>query len=95
LVQLTTAGAEDCRECDDLQSRPYFFVLAITEPLQGIGAGNISLSLSFDDGAHREPVFNALAVGGRIAMPMDKAFWGGRFEMVTDRFGTEWMVSLP
>ena len=23
------------------------------------------------------------------------AFWGGRFGMLTDKFGTEWMVTLP
>ena len=58
-------------------------------------AGNISLSLSLDDGARGEQIFNALAAGGNVSMPMDKAFWGGRFGIVTDTFGTEWMVVLP
>jgi len=58
-------------------------------------AGNISLSLSFDDAATGERIFNALAVGGKIGMPIDKAFWGGRFGMLTDKFGSEWMVVLP
>ena len=58
-------------------------------------AGNISLALSFDDAATGERIFNALAVGGNVGMPIDKAFWGGRFGMVTDRFGTEWMCTLP
>jgi PhnB protein len=58
-------------------------------------AGNISLSLSLDDHERGERFFNALAAGGKITMPLDKAFWGGRFGMVVDRFGTEWMVESP
>jgi PhnB protein len=58
-------------------------------------AGNVSLALSFDDGHRGERVFNGLAAGGTIGMPIDKAFWGGRFGMVTDKFGSEWMVTLP
>jgi uncharacterized glyoxalase superfamily protein PhnB len=27
--------------------------------------------------------------------PIDAAFWGGRFGVVVDKFGTEWLVSLP
>ena len=58
-------------------------------------AGNISLALSFDDGARGEKTFNALAAGGKVAMPIDTAFWGGRFGMIVDKFGNEWMVTLP
>ncbi len=58
-------------------------------------AGNISLSLQLDDGARGEQIFNALAAGGKVGMPIDKAFWGGRFGMVIDKFGTEWMLALP
>lgn len=38
-------------------------------------------------------IFNAFADGGQIAMPIDKAFWAELFGMVTDKFGTPWMVS--
>lgn len=58
-------------------------------------AGNISLALTFDDAANGERIFNALAAGGAVGMPIDKAFWGGRFGTVSDKFGTEWLVSLP
>lgn len=58
-------------------------------------AGNISLGLSFEDGARGEQVFNGLAAGGKVIMPIDQAFWGGRFGMIVDKFGTEWMVTLP
>jgi PhnB protein len=58
-------------------------------------AGNVSMSLSLDDTARGERIFNALAAGGTVGMPIDAAFWGGRFGMVVDKFGTEWMVTLP
>ncbi|MBV9277982.1 MAG: VOC family protein, partial [Candidatus Eremiobacteraeota bacterium] len=55
--------------------------------------GNISLALATTEG-EGERVFNALAEGGKVAMPLEGAFWGGRFGMVHDRFGTEWMVTV-
>jgi PhnB protein len=58
-------------------------------------AGNVSFSLTLDDAARGERIFNALAAGGKVGMPIDSAFWGGRFGIVTDKFGTEWMVVLP
>ena len=38
-------------------------------------------------------VFDALAEGGQVTMPLDKTFWAEAFGMVTDRFGTPWMVN--
>jgi PhnB protein len=58
-------------------------------------AGNISLALSYDDAGRGEQTFNALGEGGKVTMPIDKAFWGGRFGIVVDKFGTEWMMTLP
>ena len=57
--------------------------------------GNISLALSFDDAARGEQIFNGLAAGGKVGHPISPAFWGGRFGMLTDKFGTEWMCTLP
>ena len=58
-------------------------------------AGNVSLALNFDDGAEGERVFAALSNGGNVRMPVGPAFWGGRFASVVDRFGTEWIMTLP
>jgi len=57
-------------------------------------AGNISLSLGFDDASEGERVFNALAEGGVIEMPLADQFWGARYGSLTDRFGIEWMVNI-
>jgi PhnB protein len=58
-------------------------------------AGNISLALSFDDAARGEQIFNGLSQGGKVVRAIENAFWGGRFGMVVDKFGSEWMLTLP
>jgi PhnB protein len=40
-----------------------------------------------------ERVFNALAEGGQVTMPMAETFWSPMFGMCIDRFGTPWMVN--
>lgn len=57
--------------------------------------GNISLGLAAPDRTAGERVFKALSQGGNVTMPMDDAFWGGRFGIVQDRFGNEWLLTSP
>ena len=41
-------------------------------------------------------MFDALADGGQVQMPLAKTFFSPRFGMVADRFGMGWMViALP
>jgi len=56
--------------------------------------GNVSLGLAAKDDAEGERVFKALAEGGKITMPLEDVFWGGKFGVVHDRFGTEWMMTV-
>lgn len=58
-------------------------------------AGNVTLALAATDAAEGERIFKALAEGGVVKMPLDDAFWGGRFGLLTDRFGNEWMITTP
>jgi PhnB protein len=51
-----------------------------------------SLSLIYPTPAEARPVFEALAEGGKVTMPMTATFWSDGFGMLTDRFGTPWMV---
>ena len=53
----------------------------------------ITVSLSLPDPAAAERVFKALADQGTISMPFGKTFWSAGFGMLTDRFGTPWMVN--
>jgi PhnB protein len=53
-----------------------------------------SLGLSAATDADAEKLFNALALGGQIKMPLTKTFWTSKFGMLTDKFGVGWMVSV-
>jgi PhnB protein len=51
-----------------------------------------ALSLSYDSADEARRVFDALVQGGSVTMPMTKTFWAETFGMLTDQFGTPWMV---
>ena len=52
-----------------------------------------SMSVNTKDAAEAERMFNELATGGKIEMPIQQTFWAVRFGMVVDRFGIPWMVN--
>jgi PhnB protein len=52
----------------------------------------ISLSITASNDAQAAKIFNALSVGGKVAMPLGKTFFASSFGMVNDRFGVLWMV---
>jgi PhnB protein len=52
-----------------------------------------SLSLSVPDTPTADRMFNALAEGGEVQMPLGRTFWSPRFGMVKDRFGVHWMIN--
>jgi PhnB protein len=58
------------------------------------GQDDIALSVASTDAAEGERVFNALSEGATVTQPLSDAFWGGRFGMLTDRFGVQWMVTI-
>lgn len=57
-------------------------------------AAGISISLSGDDEERLDNVWKALEPSGMVTMPFEPAPWGGRFGMLTDRFGIAWMLNL-
>jgi len=52
----------------------------------------IMLSISADSEAKADKLFNGLAEGGKVTMPMGKTFFSPRFGMVADKFGVGWMI---
>ena len=52
-----------------------------------------SLSIQIDSTADAERIFDALAAGGRVVMPLEKTFWASRFGMLVDRFGIPWLIN--
>ena len=66
----------------------------------GMGSGKasfqgISLALSPASEAEAQRLFNALADGGQVQMPLAKTFFSQAFGRVADRFGVPWMVVAP
>jgi PhnB protein len=55
---------------------------------QGVG-----IIVYIDSPADAERAFNAFADGGSVGMPFQQTFWAYRFGMVTDKYGTEWMIN--
>jgi PhnB protein len=65
----------------------------------GRGGGQLrfegfSLAITVPDEEKADKIFDALADGGKITMPLEKTFWAPKFGMVEDRFGVGWMVSV-
>lgn len=55
---------------------------------------NVQLSVMGTDASKLTNVYNRLAEGGKVEMPLAKQFWGDTFGMVTDKFGIRWMISI-
>ncbi len=54
---------------------------------------NMYINLEPDTRAETDRLFNALAAGGKIEMPLQEMFWGGYFGSLDDRFGVRWMFN--
>ena|ERR1043165_3221469 len=46
------------------------------------------------DASEAKRVFDALADGGSVRMPLEKTFWSPSFGVVVDRFGTPWEITV-
>lgn len=55
---------------------------------------NFSISISAESKEEADRLFNGLAQGGKITMPLAQAFWGDYFGMLEDKFGINWMMSF-
>jgi len=56
---------------------------------------SFSLTIGVASAAEAERVFDALAAGGEVRMPLGKTFFSSSFGMLADRFGVGWMVIAP
>jgi PhnB protein len=59
-----------------------------------VQGNNFSVSITADSKEEAEKLFNGLAEGGTITMPLNTTFWGDYFGMLTDKFGVNWMVAF-
>jgi len=51
-----------------------------------------SLALSTATESEAQKLFDALAEGGQVRMPLTKTFFSPAFGMLADKFGVPWMV---
>ncbi len=61
-------------------------------PLPVVGT-HMAISISPQSEAHADEIFNGLAEGGKITMPLAKTFWNAYYGKLTDKFGIQWMVN--
>jgi PhnB protein len=54
---------------------------------------NVYINLQPDTRGETERLFNALAAGGKVEMPLTEMFWGAYFGSLTDKFGIQWMFN--
>lgn len=55
---------------------------------------NINMSIVGTDEAQISKYFEGLSEGAKVEMPLEKAPWGDKFGMLTDKFGVHWMVNI-
>lgn len=79
-AQLTTPDGLVLMGSDTPDGMPY-------EKPQGF-----SVSLSGNSTEKTKQVWDALADGATISLPLDQAPWGGTFGMLVDRYGVPWML---
>lgn len=54
----------------------------------------VSLSLGGTDEDELRQIFDKLADGGKVNMPLEKMFWGDVFGSVSDKYGVDWQVNI-
>jgi len=54
---------------------------------------NFNLNVEPDTRTETDRLFNALAEGGKVNMPLQEMFWGAYYGALTDRYGIQWMFN--
>lgn len=57
------------------------------------GMKGFSLTLSYATAEEAARRFDALSAGATVTMPLQKTFWAETCGMLTDRFGTPWIIN--
>lgn len=67
---------------------------ADTQPGTALQFGNnFHVSVDCDSIEEMDKLFAAVAVNGRVRVPLADAPWGARFGMLTDQFGVQWRLN--
>lgn len=88
------AGSEDQIMHSSLNSGS--FMLMASDMLSGDTyqpGNNFSLTVNCGSEDEIRSLFDKLADGGQVYEPLRQQFWGALFGMVTDKYGTRWMLN--
>jgi PhnB protein len=64
-------------------------------PTEYKSGNNFSVMMECSSEQEQTSLYDKLAEGGKASMPLSDTFWGSRFGMVKDKFGIDWMLSVP
>lgn len=68
-------------------------LLASDDPTGGFsGHSGVAVSYGAQTVEEATAIFNGLAEGGQVTMPLQATFWTAAFGMLRDRFGVDWMI---
>ncbi len=66
---------------------------ADTPPDRYSNPNGFAVAVNLSDPAEADRIFSTLADRGSVTMPLQATFWAKKFGMLTDRFGTPWMIN--
>ena len=65
-----------------------------TDSMEPLTMGNnFYLTVDAESTEEAERLFNGLADGGRVEMPLERTSWAEKYGICVDRFGVQWMVN--
>jgi PhnB protein len=94
-AQMPMPGADGQKIMHAYLVHPQFELMAGDTPpgVSHEGIKGVMMTLTYPTAAEGRRVFEALADGGTVTMPLSETFWADVFGMVTDRFGVPWGVN--
>ncbi len=69
-------------------------IMGSDSPKASEKAAKVELSLGGTDETQMREIFDKLAEGGKVNMPLEKQFWGDIFGNLTDKYGVDWMMNI-
>lgn len=69
-------------------------LMASDSPMASSKTAKVELSISGSDDKKLREVFDKLAAGGKIRMPLEKAPWGDTFGSLSDKYGVDWLINI-
>lgn len=54
---------------------------------------HVNIAIVTNDADKSKQIFDALAKGGQVNMPLQETFWSPAYGQVTDKFGVAWQIT--